>query len=78
LAFEHISNVFTPYVDAVRRAPGLETETAILLMDSALPRTSRVIFQKSGEKNIIAITFPTHTANLFQVLDFVFFAVLSK
>jgi hypothetical protein len=41
LFFEYISNVFIPSVGAVRSHPELETETAILLMDSALSHSSR-------------------------------------
>jgi hypothetical protein len=40
LFFEYILNVLIPDVDTVRSRPGQETETAILLMDSALPPTS--------------------------------------
>jgi hypothetical protein len=78
LFFEHITGIFIPYVDAVRSRAGLGTETAILLMDPARPHTSSRILQTLGEKNIIAITFPAHTTNLFQALDLVFFGTLKK
>jgi hypothetical protein len=78
LFFEYISEVFIPYVVAVRTRPELESETAILLMDSALPHVSAQILQKLGENNILAITFPTHITNLFQALDLVFFGALKR
>jgi hypothetical protein len=42
-------------------------------MDSALPHISERILRSLGENNIIALTFPAHTTNLFQNLDLVFF-----
>jgi hypothetical protein len=78
LFFGYISDVFIPYVLAVRNRPELESEPAVLLMDSALPHVSARILQKLGENNIIAITFPAHTTNLFQALDLVFFGVLKR
>jgi hypothetical protein len=68
LFFEYITSILISYVDAGRSRAGLETETAILLMDSALPHTSNRILRILGEKNIVAITFPAHTTNLFQAL----------
>jgi hypothetical protein len=50
----------------------------ILLMDSVVPHTSERVRRLSGENNILAITFPTHTTNLAQVFDFVFFGVLKR
>jgi hypothetical protein len=40
LFYEYISNVFMPYVLAVRDRPGFQNEMAVVLMDSALPHTS--------------------------------------
>jgi hypothetical protein len=76
--FESITSIVIPYVDAVRSRAGLGTETAILLMDSALPHMSNRILQTLDDKNIAAITFPAHTTNLFQTLDLVFFGALKK
>jgi hypothetical protein len=73
LFFQHISEVFIPNVVAVRTPQELERETAILRMDSALPPVYDWILQKRGENDILAITFPDHTTNLFQALDLVFF-----
>jgi hypothetical protein len=78
LFFESISNVFIPDGEGVRSHPGLETETAMLEMDSALSHTSARILEKLGEKNIIVITFLTHTTNLSQTLDLMFFGLLQK
>jgi hypothetical protein len=78
LFFEHISNVFISDVDPMRSCPELETETAILPLDSALLRTSPRILQRLGEKNIIATAFPAHTRNLLQTLDLLFFGALKK
>jgi hypothetical protein len=40
LLSEYISNVFIPYVLAVRDRPGFQNEMALLLIDSVVPRTS--------------------------------------
>jgi hypothetical protein len=48
LFFEYISNVLIPSVTTVRSCPELESETAILLMDSALPHLSARVIQILG------------------------------
>jgi hypothetical protein len=45
-------------------------------MDSTLPHMSNCIFRISGENNIIAMTFPAHSTNLFEALDHVFLSSL--
>jgi hypothetical protein len=75
---DYISTEFIPYVLTVRDRSGLEDEMAVLLMDSAVPDTSELVRRLLGENNIIAITFPAQTANLFQALGLVFFGVLKK
>jgi hypothetical protein len=40
LFYEYISNVFIPYVVAVRDRPGFQSEMATLIMDSAFPHIS--------------------------------------
>jgi hypothetical protein len=43
--FEYIVSILIPHADTVRSRAGLETDTAILLMDSALPHTSNRVLQ---------------------------------
>ena len=76
LFYEYISTVLIPYVSSLRGRPQLVHQAAVLLMDSALPHTSERILRILGENNIIALTFPAHTTNLFQALDLVFFGSL--
>jgi tRNA(Ser,Leu) C12 N-acetylase TAN1 len=78
LFYEYISNVFIPYVLVVRNRPGFQNEMPVLLMDSAVPQTSDRVRKLSRENNILAITFPAHTTNLFQALDLVFFEVVKR
>jgi hypothetical protein len=78
LFFECISNVFILSMDAVQSSPGLETETAFFLKDSALPHILVAFYKRWATKNIIPNTFPAHTTNLFQALDRVFFGALKK
>jgi hypothetical protein len=71
LFYDYISTIFIPYVLAVRDRAGFEDEIAVLLMDSAVPHHCERIPRLLGKNNIIAITFPAHTMNLFQRLDLV-------
>jgi hypothetical protein len=47
-------------------------------MDSASLHVSERVLQLLGCNKIMAIVFPTHTTNIFQALDLVFFGVLKK
>jgi hypothetical protein len=78
LFYEYLSVIFLPYVTAVRSRLGLEDQPAVLLMDSALPHVSERVGGILGENDVIAITFPAHTRNVFQALDLVFFGALKK
>jgi hypothetical protein len=76
LFHEYIATVLIPYVSSLRNRLELVDQAVVLLMDSALPHTSECILRSLGENNIIALTFPAHTTNLFQALDLVFFRSL--
>jgi hypothetical protein len=78
LCYKYISNVFIPYVMAVRDRTRFQNEMALLLMDSAFLNTSERFRWIFGENHITAITFPAHTTNLFQAVDLVLFGVLKK
>jgi hypothetical protein len=78
LFYEYLSLIFLPYVTAVRSRVGLQDQPAVLLMDSALPHVSERVRGILGENDVIAITFPAHTTNVFQALDLVFFGALKK
>jgi hypothetical protein len=73
LFYEYISGVLISYVSSLPSRPELADQSAILLMDSGLPHMSQCILRIFDENNIIALTFLTHTTNLFQTLDFVLF-----
>jgi hypothetical protein len=73
LFYKYISGVLIPYVSYLRSRPEFVDQPAILLIDFALPHKSERILRIFGENNIIALTFPDHTMNLFQALDFIFF-----
>jgi hypothetical protein len=73
---QYLSTVFIPYVTTMRSRSELENEPAVLLMDFPFPRRSDGVGRVSGENNIIAITFPTHTPNLFQAVGLVIFGAV--
>jgi leucyl-tRNA synthetase len=74
----YISTIFISYLMAVRDRIGFQNETAVLLMDTAIPQTSERVWQILCETHILAITFPVHTTSLFQAFDLVSFGVLNK
>jgi hypothetical protein len=76
LFYEYISSVFCPYLQDVRNKLGAEEEMAVLLMDSCKPHCSQRVLRLLGENRVLAIVFPSHTTNLFQMLDLSFFGVL--
>jgi hypothetical protein len=65
-------------VASLRVEPQFENETAIVMMDSALPHVSEHVLRLSGKNKIMAIVCPAHTMNIFQALDLVFFSGLKK
>jgi hypothetical protein len=71
--YEYISCGIIAYVSSLRSRQELADQPAVLLMDSVLQHMSEHILRILGENNIIALTFPTHTTNIFQTLDLVFF-----
>jgi hypothetical protein len=78
LCYDYISTVFMPPVMAVRDRTGFQNETAVLVLDSAIPHLSERVRRIFGENHMMTLTFPAYTTNLFQTLDLVFFAVLKK
>lgn len=61
--FETISDVFILSIAGVPSRSEIEDQPAVLLMKFALPRRSEWLRRKDDEDNIVAITFPAHTAN---------------
>jgi hypothetical protein len=78
LFFEYMLRAFVPYVTAFCDKPEFANQTAVLLMDSALPHVSERVLQLLGQNKILIVVFPAHTTNIFQALDLTFFAVLKK
>jgi hypothetical protein len=70
LFLEDILNVFIPYVANLRVQFG--NETAILMMDSALPHISERMLRFLCQNKIMDIVFPAHITNIFRALDLVF------
>jgi hypothetical protein len=61
-----------------RVQPQFKNETAIPMMDSALPHVSERVLRLLGQNKIMAIVFPARTTNIFQTLDLVFFSASKK
>jgi hypothetical protein len=58
---EYFFEVLIPYVTTLSSYRELQSETALLLMDSAFPHLSALVLQIFGQNNLLAITFPAHT-----------------
>ena len=78
LFYKYIKDVMIPYIKDVRQIKNIMLEKAVLMMDSASSHCSERILKKLAKHNILALTYPSHTSNLFQALDLVFFGVLKK
>jgi hypothetical protein len=78
LFFKYLAKVFVPYVLAVREKLERGAEQAVLLMDGMKAHCSDRVLKYLGDNNIAAITFPSHTTNLFQPLDLSFFGALKQ
>jgi hypothetical protein len=78
LFYEYTCEVLIPYIVHLREKPIFANETAILLMDSAPARRSERVLRLLGENMILAVVFPAHTTNIFQVFDLVFFDPMKK
>jgi hypothetical protein len=78
LFYEYISAMFVSYVTGVQNNPALANEPAILVMHSAPPHGTGHVLRLLGEKQAIALVFPTLTTNLCQAFDLAFFGALKQ
>jgi hypothetical protein len=78
LFYDYISIVFVSSIMAVRDWTGFQNETAVLLMDPAIPHTSERVRGIFSENHIMAMNFPAHMTSSFQALDLVFFGALKN
>jgi hypothetical protein len=78
LFFQYMINIFIPYVANIRQRPEFANDPVVLFMDSALPHISERVLRLLRENKIMTVVFPTHTTNIFQAMDLVFFDALKK
>jgi hypothetical protein len=76
LSFEYTSIVFVPYVNNIRSIILFSEQYTIIFMDSVGVHLSLSILLFFSETFVIAIVFPDHITNIFQMLDLLFFALL--
>lgn len=75
---EYIDVVFIPYLISVRDKINATSSEALLMMDSCSVHCDDSILKKLGENNVIVLTFPAHTTNIFQALDLSLFGTFKK
>lgn len=75
---EYINVVFIPYLNSVREKINATSSEALLMMDSCSVHCDKSILKCLGENNVIVLTFPAHTTNIFQPLDLSLFGIFKK
>lgn len=78
LFLEYLDIVLLPYITAVREKLRIEEKESILLMDSCTAHCDDSIKEILGKNNILIMTYPSHTTNLFQALDLSLFGVFKR
>ena len=72
----YLENVLIPFISEQRKIPRLKDKKAILLMDNFGAHCTNEILNLLTTNNILAITFPPHTSNIFQMLDLTIFGAM--
>jgi hypothetical protein len=65
---EYISTVLLPYIDRLRSNEEFADKEAVLLMDNCPIHIQAEILQTLADHRVKVITFPPHTADVFQCL----------
>lgn len=72
----HIINNFIPQVEEDRKYTQIEDCPSILFMDNCSSHLDEELLQILAQHLIMVIAYPSHTSNIFQVLDLLLFDVL--
>lgn len=72
----HIINNFIPQVEEDRKYTKIKDCPSILFFDNCSSHIDDELLQILAEHFILVISYPSHTSNLFQVLDILIFGVL--
>jgi hypothetical protein len=75
LFHDSLRNVTTPEIEELLVANGMANDTAVLLIGNSSARTSLDSIALLSRYQVTAITFPSHTSGIFQMLDVLFFSV---
>lgn len=75
---DHIINYFIPQVIKDRECCGFVTSPAILFFDNCSSHLDENLLKILAKNLIIVISYPSHTSNVFQVLDILLFGVLKN
>jgi hypothetical protein len=78
LFLEYIKTTFVPYLNEIRDSEEFEACEAVLFMDNCSPHISDDVVAVLTHARVRIITFATHTAHIFQMLDLVLFGTLKK
>ena len=75
---EYLDSILIPYIKFVREKLNISNSEALVMMDSFSAHCNDRILRLLGKNSIIAFVFPSHTTNLFQSLDLVFFGAFKN
>ena len=76
--YYYLTSVLIPYVMMMREINIYANERAILMIDFVKSHCSNRILKLLAENNILAFVYPSHTSNLFQILDLVVFGPMKQ
>jgi hypothetical protein len=78
LFLESIAIIFIPSLNKLRDSEEFEEFEAVLLMDNCSPHMSQAVIALLTGGRVRVVTFSSHTAHIFQVLDVVLFGALKN
>jgi hypothetical protein len=73
---QYISDVFIPSLETNRKMPGCEGKPAILFLDNVRAHCSDRLMERLARFQVLVVSYPPHTSQLFQVLDRLLFGRL--
>jgi hypothetical protein len=75
---QYVTSILIPFIERRRTNPEFTDKSAILLMDNCSIYTRPEVVATLRDHNMKLITFPPHTAQIFQNLDLCVFGVFKR
>jgi hypothetical protein len=75
---QYVTSVLIPFIERLQTNPEFTCKSAILLVDNCSIHTRPDLLATLRDHKVKVITFPPHTAQIFQTLDFSLFGVFKR